>query len=150
MSVKYEAETLRPVAELPKWLAPSLPVGEQIRGIREALGMTQTQLAARSGFPQSMVAEIESGKRANLSLSTIQKLAAALRCRPFVQMIPEKEISRILDEQSTEVARRIVSAATGSAAIELQGPSPKTAKEEVQKLKKGLLKKHQSGLWQKI
>ena len=150
MKARFKAKDLKSVSELPAWLVSPLPFGGQARGIREALGMTQAQLAERSGFSQSMIAEIEGGKRANLSLSTIQRLAAALECLPFVQMIPEKEIPRILDERSTEVATKLVSAVSGSAAIELQSPNPKTAKDEIRKIKKDLLEKHSSALWRKI
>ena len=125
-------------------------LGDQIRNIREALGMTQAQLAERSGLTQSMIAEIENGRRENLGLSTVKKLAEGLNCHPVVQVLPKKNISQILDEQSSSVARRIVSISSGSAAIEMQAPSPGAIERQVAALKKDLLGKHRSALWQKI
>lgn len=125
-------------------------LGEQIKNIRESLGMTQEQLAQRSGLAQSMVAEIENGKRTNLSISTIKKLAEGLYCDPLFQVLPKKDISEILDEQSTRLAEKIVFISSGSAAIEMQLPSQSAINEQIAQIKKDLLEKHRSALWQKI
>lgn len=125
-------------------------VGEQIKGIRTALGMTQQQLAERTGFPQSMIANIENGKHENMGLLTIQKLAEALDCESLVQVSPRKSIKDTLDEQSTRIAQKIVSMSSGSAAIEMQFVSQKSRDEQIALLKKDLLNKHRSSLWQKI
>jgi predicted DNA-binding mobile mystery protein A len=140
---------LRSVNELPTWLKP-VSLGLQIRQIREALGMTQLQLAERSGLRQSVIAEIESGKRTGLCLTTIARLAQGLNCQPVVQMVPQKKIDDLLDERSTELARKIVAASSGSAAIELQMPQRSVISDEVNKVKKDILEKHRSSLWQKI
>jgi transcriptional regulator with XRE-family HTH domain len=112
--------------------------------------MTQEQLAQRTGFTQGMIAEIENGKRSNPSLLTIQKLAEGLKCRPVIQVQPEKTISKILDEQSTALAQKIISISSGSAAIEMQLPSQHSRDEQVAALKKDLLEGRRSALWQKI
>jgi transcriptional regulator with XRE-family HTH domain len=52
-------------------------IGEEIRGRREALGLTGAQLAARAGMAPSAVSQIETGKRMPSSTSVI-KLATAL------------------------------------------------------------------------
>lgn len=125
-------------------------IGDQIRSIREVLGMTQEQLAQRSGLNQSLIAEIERGKRENLNLSTIKKLAEGLNCQSLVQLLPTKNISQILDEQSTFVARKIVSISSGSAAIELQLPDQAAVEKQIKEVKRNLLEKNRSSLWQKI
>ncbi len=141
--------SLRSVNEIPNWLRP-ISLGLQIRQIREALGMTQLQLAERSGLRQSVVAEIESGKRTGLCLTTIARLAEGLHCEPLVQMVPQKRIPDLLDEKSEELARKIVAATSGSAAIELQMPRRSVIRDEVNEAKKDILGKHRSSLWQKI
>jgi transcriptional regulator with XRE-family HTH domain len=67
-------------------------IGDQIRTIREALGMTQTQLAERSGLTQSMIAGIETGERDNPSFATVNKLAEGLNCSFVSQLSPKKDI----------------------------------------------------------
>lgn len=124
-------------------------LGDQIRVIREELGMTQAQLAERSGLSQSMIADIENGRRVNLTIPTILKLAEGLNCQYVSQFQPIKDIPQILDERSTEVAQKLVSISSGSAAIELQSPSQGAVTMQVANLKKELLK-DKSALWQKI
>ncbi len=124
-------------------------VGDQIRGIRTALQMTQEQLAQRTGLPQSMIADIENGKRANLGLPTINKLAEGLNCQFVPHFSYKKDISEICDEQSENIARKIISLTSGSTAIELQLPSQSVIDEQIKKLKSDI-KKNPSTLWQKI
>ena len=150
MKPHYGIGNLKAIQELPGWLQSSLALGAQIKRIREALGMTQEQLARRSGLRQSIIAEIEGGKRQNLGLFTIEKLAEGLNCKPLVQMIPEEKISQILDDRSTRIAKKIVSISSGSAAIEMQGPSPQVTKDRILEIKKDLLAKHRSRLWQNL
>ena len=125
-------------------------IGDQIRSLREVLGMTQEQLAERSGLSQSMIADIENGRRANLTTPTINKLAEGLNCKYECRLIPQKDIQTILDEQSTAVANKIISTSSGSMAIEMQLPSKDVIDKQIMELKKELLEKHKSALWQKI
>ena len=78
-------------------------LGDQVRQTRLALGMTQQQLGERSGLAQNVIAAIENGKRENMTLPTIYKLAAGLNC----QLIVQKDISAIREEQSEYVARKL-------------------------------------------
>jgi transcriptional regulator with XRE-family HTH domain len=52
-------------------------VGEQVRRLRLAAGLTQHQLACRTGSSQPALAHIEAGRRTP-TLSTLEKLARAL------------------------------------------------------------------------
>lgn len=52
-------------------------VGENVRRVRGARGLSQTELASRSGISRRMIGAIE-GDDANVSLSTLDRLAAAL------------------------------------------------------------------------
>jgi len=140
---------LQSMNEMPDWLRP-VSIGSQIRQIREALGMTQLQLAERSNLQQSVIAEIEGGKRTDLCLTTIAKLAGGLNCQSVVQMIPQKKIHDLVDEKSTELARKIVAASSGSSAIESQMPDRSVINKEINEVKRDILEKHRSSLWQKI
>jgi len=51
--------------------------GREVRRIREGIGLTQEQLAARSGLSSIYIGTIENGKR-DPSLSTIYSLAKGL------------------------------------------------------------------------
>ena len=119
-----------------------------LKQMREKLGMTQEQLAKRAGVTQSMIAEIESGKSNNLFIITIQKLAEALNCTAMIGLTPQKNLDAILDERSTKLALEIISATSGSTAIELQLPDKGFIDSQFQKTKEDILKYHRSALWQ--
>ena len=55
--------------------------GRSVRARRQALGLSQEQLAARAGIGRSYVTDIETGIR-NVALWTIVRLATALGTAP--------------------------------------------------------------------
>ncbi|WP_297920589.1 helix-turn-helix transcriptional regulator [Metallibacterium sp.] len=61
--------------------------GESVRIIRELQGLSQTQLSARCGIPQTTISSIENG-RVNLGVERAKTLARALRCHPAVLVFP--------------------------------------------------------------
>lgn len=62
--------------------APSerTPLGDRVRTLRTAAGLTQKQLAERLEVSTAYVAGIETKKLVNPTLSQLQKLAGALGC----------------------------------------------------------------------
>lgn len=61
--------------------------GESVRILRELQGLTQTQLSALCGIPQTTISSIETG-RVNLGVERAKVLAAALHCHPAVLVFP--------------------------------------------------------------
>ncbi|HSZ05435.1 MAG TPA: helix-turn-helix transcriptional regulator [Solirubrobacteraceae bacterium] len=55
--------------------------GERVRTHREALGLSQEALAARSGIHWTFLGQVERGRR-NLSLHNLLKIAAGLGIDP--------------------------------------------------------------------
>lgn len=53
-------------------------IGKQIRNRRQAAGVTQKQFAIMSGFSQSYISELETGKKPNPPIETLEKVAEAL------------------------------------------------------------------------
>jgi transcriptional regulator with XRE-family HTH domain len=53
----------------------------KVRKLRQARGMTQGQLAEKTGVTREYIARLEAG-RYDPSLSTIEKLAKALKVKP--------------------------------------------------------------------
>jgi transcriptional regulator with XRE-family HTH domain len=56
-------------------------VGKRIKQLRKDRGMTQRQLAQATGLPQSLLSQIEGGKRpgSGIRLDAARKIAFALR-----------------------------------------------------------------------
>lgn len=61
--------------------------GESVRIIRELQGLSQSQLSAKCGMPQTTISSIETG-RVNLGVERAKVLARALHCHPAVLVFP--------------------------------------------------------------
>jgi transcriptional regulator with XRE-family HTH domain len=62
-------------------------VGESVRILRELQGLSQNQLAERTGIAQATISNIERG-RVNLGVERAKVLAVALKCHPAVLVFP--------------------------------------------------------------
>jgi transcriptional regulator with XRE-family HTH domain len=65
----------------------SVSVGESVRIIRELQGLSQNQLAQRTGIPQATLSAIEND-RVRLGVERAKVLARALKCHPAVLVFP--------------------------------------------------------------
>ena len=61
--------------------------GESVRIIRELQGLSQNQLAQRTGIPQATLSAIEND-RVRLGVERAKVLARALNCHPAVLVFP--------------------------------------------------------------
>ncbi|PYX52702.1 MAG: transcriptional regulator [Acidobacteria bacterium] len=65
----------------------TVSVGESVRIIRELQGLSQNQLAQRTGIPQATLSAIEND-RVRLGVERAKVLAKALKCHPAVLVFP--------------------------------------------------------------
>jgi transcriptional regulator with XRE-family HTH domain len=65
----------------------TVSAGESVRIIRELQGLSQNQLAQRSGIPQATLSAIEND-RVRLGVERAKVLARALKCHPAVLVFP--------------------------------------------------------------
>lgn len=92
-----ELEQLRPLVDVAR------PHKGWIRAIRDALGMSSTELAARLGVSQQRVSDLERGElRETIKLDTLRRAADALDCTLVYALVPRTS----LDEAVTQQARR--------------------------------------------
>lgn len=64
-----------------------MTVGERIKQLREAIGMSQDELAKRMGYKdRSSISKIEKSSDDNIYLDTVQKAADILNCSPLYLM----------------------------------------------------------------
>jgi len=68
-----------------------ISVGESVRIIRELQELSQNELAALSGIPQSTISAIERD-RVNLGVERAKKLARALKVHPAVLVFPNWDV----------------------------------------------------------
>jgi transcriptional regulator with XRE-family HTH domain len=86
-------------ASLVDWTA----FGHLVATLRKSHGYSQAELAARCQIDNSYISQIEHGKRANVSLDIISKLARALHIKPaflmFLSITSDREDKVIDDAQ---------------------------------------------------
>ena len=62
-------------------------MGESVRIVRELQGLSQNQLAERTGIPQATLSAIEND-RVRLGVERAKVLARALKCHPAALVFP--------------------------------------------------------------
>jgi transcriptional regulator with XRE-family HTH domain len=65
----------------------AVSVGESVRIVRELQGLSQNQLAERTGISQATISAIEND-RVRLGVERAKALAVALKCHPGVLVFP--------------------------------------------------------------
>ena len=71
----------------------AVSVGESVRIIRELQELSQNDLAALTGIPQSTISAIEND-RVQLGVERAKVLAKALKCHPAVLVFPGWEVKQ--------------------------------------------------------
>ena len=96
---RYEA--LRPLAGAER------PNKGWIRAVRDALGMSSTELAARMGVSQQVVSEIERSERlATARLETLARAANAMECDLFYSLVPRRSLEETVRARARRKAVR--------------------------------------------
>jgi transcriptional regulator with XRE-family HTH domain len=106
-----------------EWLANCPDYKDQIRTIREALGMTQEQLAKKVDRTPRSIRTIENGE-AFPRISTLQKIADALNAELSISLIPKRDISEFFNKKRKQEAEKLVEFTDNVSAYETQSPPP--------------------------
>ncbi len=137
-------------AKLRAWRAITQPRpnGGWLRAIRRALGMTTRQLAKSVGVTQAAVVDAERTEaRGDITLTTLQRYAAALGCEVHYALVPKRPLQEMIDERAEKVAREQVERVRHSMALEAQTTDPALTKRGTAELKAKLLAGRLSRLW---
>lgn len=87
--------------------------------MREAIGMTVSQLAARLGVTQPRITKMESNED-NLKLSTMKKAAEAMNCEFVYYFKPRTTFQNLVDEQAQKKAAEVLKTVNVNMALENQ------------------------------
>lgn len=100
-----------------------------IRSIREAMGMTPTQLAARLGVSRPRVAQLEKDEMNDaVTLRTLRHAAEALDCTLVYALVPNKPIEELVRERAALVADEQLARTNHTMKLENQAVSTKRQK----------------------
>jgi predicted DNA-binding mobile mystery protein A len=120
-----------------------------VRTMREALGMSQAQLAARAGISRATVQKLELAEgRRRITLDSLDRLAAALGCQVAIALVPLGGSLEGLREQAANAkAQALLRSAVHSMNLEDQIVSPKNQQAVKQDLVESLLSGSPRKLW---
>ncbi|MDT3425287.1 transcriptional regulator with XRE-family HTH domain [Paenibacillus forsythiae] len=77
-------------------------VGDRIRAIRKAKGLTQQQLAELSNLDDAYIGSLERGER-NFSIDTLEKIVAALNIQPVELFQNQTDLNEAEAAQRTAI-----------------------------------------------
>lgn len=119
-----------------------------VRAIREALGMTTTQLAARIGVSQPRAVEIEQAEKSgSITLDSLERAARAMDCKLVYAFVPQKPLQAMVEDRAREIAQMRLTITRHNMALEAQPVMPDDEKEQFEQLVRQLLEKAGSELW---
>jgi len=95
-----------------------------VRAIRDALGMSSRQLAARMNVSQPAITQLERSEAAGaIQLNTLRRAADALDCELVYALVPRVSLDDTVRKRATEIARAQVGNVDRTMRLEGQGLS---------------------------
>jgi|694.fasta_scaffold146188_3 predicted DNA-binding mobile mystery protein A len=136
---------LGPFRALPQAAAPR---GGWIRAVREGLGMSATQLAAKLGVIRQSVEAYERSEAAGkITLESLNKVAEALECRLVYALVPVKPLEQMQRDRAKKLADALLTPVAHTMKLEDQAMSEQEAKRQRKSLVKQLLLENPKKLW---
>ncbi len=119
-----------------------------LRTIRETLGLSVRQQAARSGVSSNTIHNSEKNEAQDrITLAQLRRLAAALDCELVYAIVPHQDLAEILAKRAEQIARIEVLAVSHTMALENQVVEESFIQAQIAERKQDLLNKNWSRLW---
>lgn len=141
--------------QLERRIAPmrDLPLAAPPRGwmkaIREALGMTTRQLAARMGASPSRVPTIEKAEVSGATtIKTLREAAAAMNCTFVYAFVPNKPLEEILRDRAAQKAGRDIARLDHTMRLENQALLKSDLEDERRRMIDRILAESGRTLWE--
>lgn len=110
----------------------SQPVHGWVKALREALGISTTQLANRLGIKQPSVVAIEQSEaRGTIELSTLRRVAEALDCTLVYALVPNKPLEQTMRDRARLYVLRQLGPVEHSMLLENQAVKPRGLDEKI-------------------
>jgi len=120
-----------------------------IRAVREALGMSTTDLGRRMGISQQSVVDLEQSEgRSTIQLDTLERAAAAMECELVYAIVPRTSLEEIVQARAHDKARQQLAIVEHHSRLEDQSVSDTDLKTQIDELAAELIDRR--GLWRDI
>lgn len=108
------------------------PARGWIRAIRDALGMTGAQLAARMHSTRQVIAKIENSEaKGTIQISTLRKMAEALDCTLVYALVPRRPLEDSVTDRKRALAVRELTRIDRTMALENQTVGREAREERI-------------------
>ena len=119
-----------------------------VRAIREAIGMTATQLGKRLGVSQPRALAIEKAEaKGSLTLRSLERAAHALDCRLVYAFVPRKPLEDIVQDRAERLAQKHFARVRHTMALEAQSVDKTDEADQFERLVRHLAAHAGSRLW---
>jgi predicted DNA-binding mobile mystery protein A len=122
-------------------------LGQRLRDIRQALGITQKQLAKRLKTSQPLISRIEDNIE-SCTLKTIVRVARALECEFLGALVSKETLEAMIKKQAEKKAQSMVNRTFANMAMEQQAPGYKAYEYQLKKLTEELAANPGPALWE--
>jgi predicted DNA-binding mobile mystery protein A len=121
-----------------------------VKAIRESLGMSAEQLAARIGVTKPRVYEIEKAEiSGSITLNSLERAAHALDCQLVYTLIPRQPLQKTVEIRAMEIARERIRAASHSMSLEDQALDENEFSEHIERLAREILDQGGPEFWKR-
>ena len=111
------------------------PAHGWVKAIRQALGMSTSQLAKRLGVKQpSVVALEQSEAKGTIEIASLRRVAEALDCTLVYALVPNKPLEQTVRERARLFARRRLDPVEHSMMLEDQKVKPQDADARIDEI----------------
>ena len=146
---RLRVEQLQSTLEAYEFLLPKrAPSRGWLKEIREALGRTERQQAARLGITGSTLHKSEQSEAdERISLGQLRKLADGLDCELVYALVPRNPLPDVVQDRATQLAKDEVYGVAHTMGLEDQRPADARIQKQVARRVDDLLRGKWSDLW---
>ena len=138
------------IASLPPLQKMQRPHKGWIRAVKEALGMSSKQLAARLGVSAPRITALEKSEvEETLTLGSLRRAAEALDCALVYSFVPKGSFEEVLQNRARRIAADIIDKVDHTMRLEAQNLQSDTLNEEIENLAAQILREQHKIIWDK-
>ncbi len=145
LRLKQTEQAIEPFAALK---GQPIPSSGWLKAIRESLGRSLRGQAQRIGITAPTLLKSEAAElTGGITLSQLRKLAQGLDCELVYGLVPQQPLSKMVETQAEQMARREILGVAHSMSLEDQRPSDKFLDQQIAERRQSLLEGSWTKLW---
>jgi len=138
------------IASLPPLQKMQRPHKGWIKAVKEALGMSSKQLAARLGVSPPRITALEKSEvDETVTLASLRRAAEALDCALVYSFVPKGSFEEVLQNRARRIAADIIGKVDHTMRLEAQNLQSDKLNEEIENLAAQILREQHKVIWDK-